>query len=86
MSTHLLSDSPSDEVAELKALQAKPDHVVPAKGDNLLIGTWNVRNVDRGTEKWRSVSGDSPIRDLSNVLCIPETCGASTWPRSRRPG
>jgi hypothetical protein len=24
------------------------------------------------TPKWRSVPGDSPIRDLSNLLCIAE--------------
>jgi hypothetical protein len=48
--------------------------VVPAKqpNQNLVVGTWNVRDFDKVTEKWRSVPGDSPIRDVSNVACIAE--------------
>jgi hypothetical protein len=55
-------------------VSAALDQVIPPKqpGENLLIGTWNVRAFDRLTPKWRSVSGDSPIRDLSNLLCIAE--------------
>jgi endonuclease/exonuclease/phosphatase family metal-dependent hydrolase len=49
------------------------DVVVPPKRrNNLVIGTWNIRAFDRVVPKWRSVSGDSPIRDLSNVACIAE--------------
>jgi hypothetical protein len=32
-----------------------------------------VRAFNRLTAKWRSKTGDSPVRDLSNVLCIAET-------------
>jgi endonuclease/exonuclease/phosphatase family metal-dependent hydrolase len=48
--------------------------VIPAKqpGHNLLLGTWNLRAFDRLTPKWHSAAGDSPIRDLSNLLCIAE--------------
>ncbi|MGH9893988.1 MAG: endonuclease/exonuclease/phosphatase family protein [bacterium] len=55
-------------------LSAALDRVIPSKGRrrNMLIGTWNVRGLDRVTPKWRSQSGDSPIRDLSNILCIAE--------------
>lgn len=50
------------------------DAVIPAKetGRNLLIGTWNIRGFDSMTPKWRSRSGDSPIRDLGDILSIAE--------------
>jgi endonuclease/exonuclease/phosphatase family metal-dependent hydrolase len=64
---------PSDVREQLRELSEALDQVVPGKeADNLLIGTWNVRGFDRMTPKWRSVSGDSPIRDLSDVLSIAE--------------
>jgi exonuclease III len=64
---------PTDVTDELTALSAALDRVVPAKtADNLLVGTWNVRAFDRVTPKWRSITGDSPIRDHSNVACIAE--------------
>lgn len=65
---------PADVTAQLDAVSAALDSVVPPKrlGQNLLIGTWNVRAFNRITPKWRSTSGDSPIRDLSNVLSIAE--------------
>jgi endonuclease/exonuclease/phosphatase family metal-dependent hydrolase len=68
------SPPPADVADELKTLAAKLDQVIPAKelGRNLLVGTWNLRDFDRVTSKWRSVTGDSPIRDLSNVACIAE--------------
>jgi hypothetical protein len=39
--------------------------VIPTKlaHHNLLIGTWNVRDFDRMTQKWRSVEGGSPIHE-----------------------
>src|SRR4051794_35875351 len=40
--------------------------------NNMVIGTWNVRAFDRVSPVWRSGVGDSPIRDLSNVVCIAE--------------
>ena len=60
--------------AQLANLSAALDQVIPAKqpGRNLLLGTWNVRAFDRLTPKWHSAAGDSPIRDLSNLLCITE--------------
>src|SRR6266542_4619296 len=73
MSDQVTDPPPSDVSAEVATLSATLDTVVPVKtGTNLLVGTWNVRDFDRFTAKWRSVSGDSPIRDLSNVLCIAE--------------
>jgi endonuclease/exonuclease/phosphatase family metal-dependent hydrolase len=72
--TNQISDMPPNDVSsELGTLTAALDQVVPPKAnDNLLVGTWNVRDFDRFTPNWRSVAGDSPIRDLSNVLCIAE--------------
>jgi exonuclease III len=71
----LITDPPPrDVVDEIAELSAALGRVVPAKrpGGNLLIGTWNVRAFDRVSPRWRSVEGDSPIRDLSNVLAIAE--------------
>lgn len=64
---------PGDVVAQLTAVKAALDQVVPAKSyGNLLVGTWNVRGLDRVRPVWRSHKGESPIRDLSNVACIAE--------------
>jgi endonuclease/exonuclease/phosphatase family metal-dependent hydrolase len=69
-----ITDQPPFDVREqLEELSETLEEVVPPKEvGNLLVGTWNVRGFDRMTPKWRSVSGDSPIRDLSNVLSIAE--------------
>lgn len=70
-----ITDSPPAGVRnELRNFSAALDRVIPAKHGrrNMLIGTWNVRAFDRMTRRWRSQSGDSPIRDLSNVLVIAE--------------
>lgn len=73
--SHSIDDPrPPDVAAELSAYTAALAKVVPPKqGENLLIGTWNVRAFNRLTSEWRSAQGDSPLRDLSNVLCIAET-------------
>lgn len=64
---------PADVAAQLVALRAALDQVVPQKSyGNLLVGTWNVRGFDRVRPVWRSTKGQSPIRDLSNVACIAE--------------
>jgi hypothetical protein len=64
---------PGDVAAEVAALARALARVVPAKSPgNLLIGTWNVRAFDRVSPVWRSASGASPIRDLSNVAAIAE--------------
>lgn len=69
----MLDNPPVDVKEELAAVVAALEQVVPARSArNLLIGTWNVRSFDRYTPAWRSHSGDSPIRDLSNVLVIAE--------------
>ena len=70
-----ISDPPPADVAtQVAAYVDALDQVIPAKqNQNLLIGTWNVRALNRLTPEWRSATGASPVRDLSNVLCIAET-------------
>ena len=64
---------PPDVAGQLEALSRVLDRQLQAKtATNLLVATWNVRAFDRFEAKWRSVSGDSPIRDRSNVACIAE--------------
>lgn len=64
---------PADVQQQLAAVSTALDRVVPARSaGNLLIGTWNIRGFDRFTPRWHSRPGDSPIRDLSNLLVIAE--------------
>lgn len=74
MTVSIMDPSPTDVTDQIAALSAALDHVIPPKRleQNLLIGTWNVRAFNRVTAEWRSSTGDSPIRDLSNILCIAE--------------
>jgi len=74
MPDRITDPPPADVANQLAALSTALDQVIPPKqpGQNLLLGTWNIRAFDRLTPKWRSVTGDSPIRDLSNLLCIAE--------------
>lgn len=74
MPDQIMGPPPAAVREELAGVKEALDRVIPGKrrGQNMLIGTWNVRGFDRMTPKWRSQSGDSPIRDLSNVLCIAE--------------
>ena len=37
---------------------------------NLLVGSWNLRAFGGLTKKWQSGGGDSPKRDLADVLAI----------------
>jgi hypothetical protein len=86
MPDRITDPPPADVANQLAVLSGALDRVVPPKqpGQNLLIGTWNVGGFDRLTPKWRSVAGDSPIRDLSNLLCSPRWCAASTSSPCRR--
>ena len=64
---------PNDVADQITALRAGIATMVPAKtADNLVIGTWNIRDFDRVLPAWRSKAGDSPIRDLSDVLSMAE--------------
>jgi hypothetical protein len=73
MAVIITSPPPADVIDELSLVRAALGHVVPAKSPgNLLVGTWNIRDFDRVSPAWRSATGESPIRDLSNVVCIAE--------------
>lgn len=64
---------PADVAKQLAELSSVLDRQMPTKTPtNLLVGTWNVRAFDRFADKWRSVAGDSPIRDRGNVASIAE--------------
>ena len=63
-----------DEVARVVAgLSEALDGVVPATApDNLLVGTWNLREFGGLTPRWFSGAGDTPKRDWCAVACIAE--------------
>jgi endonuclease/exonuclease/phosphatase family metal-dependent hydrolase len=64
---------PGEFLPEWQTLRATLDTVVPVRNDgNLIIATWNLRAFGDLTEKWASVPGDSPRRDLFSVRCIAE--------------
>lgn len=66
-----ITSPPKGVADELAKLNTELDRVIPAKAPaNLLVGTWNVRDFDKVTAKWRSQPGDSPIRDYSNIAAI----------------
>jgi endonuclease/exonuclease/phosphatase family metal-dependent hydrolase len=69
-----VTDRPPAEVREeLTALRRQLSGKVPKKSDdNLLVATWNIRELGGLTDKWVSESSDSPKRDLRSLLCIAE--------------
>lgn len=70
-----ITDAPPVEIeAELAELRATLDADLPPKtvDQNLLIGTWNIREFGGLTEKWVSSSSDTPKRDLHSLRCIAE--------------
>jgi len=70
-----LTDKPPDEIgAELNELRAEMDRVIPAKllDRNLLIATWNIRNLSEVTETWISGPENKHERDLHALRIISE--------------
>lgn len=65
---------PADVQSDIEVLRTALDHDIPAKvpGQNLLIGTWNLRNFGSLTREWTAGSSDSPKRDLRGALAIAE--------------
>lgn len=39
---------------------------------NVLVATWNLRGFGKVLDKWESAAGDSPRRNLRDVLCVAE--------------
>lgn len=64
---------PNHVAADLAGLGAALDEQVVARtGDNLLIGTWNIRVLGGFTDKWTSQDRDSPKRDWHALAAIAE--------------
>nr|WP_227378448.1 endonuclease/exonuclease/phosphatase family protein [Haladaptatus halobius] len=70
-----MTDTPPDDVqADLDAFTTSLDEAIPPRivDENLLIGTWNIREFGDLTEKWLAGDGDSPKRDLHSLRVIAE--------------
>jgi hypothetical protein len=69
-----LPTPPSSSVKALKALDEALDRAIPRKrqGDNLIIGSWNIRAFARVNRKWSTRSGDDPLRNLQDICAIAE--------------
>lgn len=70
-----LTDTPPSHVrADLEAFRTALDETIPSRivDENLLVGTWNVREFGGLTEKWRADEHDSPKRDLHSLRAIAE--------------
>jgi len=69
-----LDNPPADVRADVESLRTALDAAIPPKvlDRNVLVATWNIRHFGRVTEKWASGAGDSPKRDLRDVLCLAE--------------
>jgi len=68
-----VESTPPAEVADLsEQLATQLDEVVPSKqlDRNLLVATWNLRAFGGVTKKWKSGPGDSPRRNLADLLHI----------------
>lgn len=66
-------EKPPDEVAAIVGrLGEELDRVVPAKreGQNLLVGTWNLRAFGGLTKAWTTPEGVSPKRNLADIHAI----------------
>lgn len=69
------SSPPAAVRADLATLRASLDSAgIPPKSldRNVLIGTWNVRGFGKVLDKWDSAAGDSPRRNLRDILCLAE--------------
>jgi endonuclease/exonuclease/phosphatase family metal-dependent hydrolase len=65
-------DPPADVVADVAALRAALDQLVPAKSPdrNLLIGTWNIRAFGDLTKAWLSSKDAKPKRNFRDLHAI----------------
>lgn len=70
-----ITDTPPAEVrTDLDAFTTAIDEAIPRRivDDNLLIGTWNLKEFGGLTEKWQAGPTDSPKRDLHSLRAIIE--------------
>ena len=71
---HVTDTPPTDVRADLETLATALDEAIPSRivDENILIGTWNIREFGGLTEKWRAGDDDSPKRDLHSLRVIAE--------------
>ena len=69
-----ITETPVDVTAQLQALGAALDAVVPPKDldRNLLVATWNLRAFGGLTKKWLSGPTDTPKRNFADLRYIAE--------------
>jgi endonuclease/exonuclease/phosphatase family metal-dependent hydrolase len=65
---------PSDVAQELAILSDVLDGAVPSKqlDRNLLVASWNIRELGRSNGKWTTGTGDSPKRNIADIHLIAE--------------
>jgi endonuclease/exonuclease/phosphatase family metal-dependent hydrolase len=68
-----IDNPPASVLNALGGLGAALDATVPSKdAQHLLLGTWNIRAFGGLTPKWRTDAGDSPKRNLADLVAIAE--------------
>lgn len=69
-----LPAAPSGSVQVLEAFEDALRAALPRKkaGENLLIGTWNIKALARVNRRWATTAGDSPLRNLQDVCAIAQ--------------
>lgn len=67
-------EMPSDVAQELAQLSDVLDRAVPSKqlDRNLLVASWNIRELGRSNGKWSTAEGDSPKRNFADIHYIAE--------------
>jgi endonuclease/exonuclease/phosphatase family metal-dependent hydrolase len=65
---------PNDVAYELAHLSEALDQAVPSKqlDRNLLVASWNIRELGRINRKWTTEKGDTPKRNLADIHYIAE--------------
>lgn len=67
-------EMPRSVAYELAFLSDALDGAVPSKqlDRNLLVASWNIRELGRTNGKWATARGDTPKRNLADIHCIAE--------------
>lgn len=67
-------EMPSDVAQELANLSDVLDHQIPSKklDRNLIVASWNIRELGRSNGKWATTSSDSPKRNRGDIYLIAE--------------
>ena len=67
-------EMPRSVAHELAFLSDALDGAVPSKqlDRNLLVASWNIRELGRVNGKWSTARGDTPKRNFADVHCIAE--------------